>query len=53
MQAKLLAYAESMKNARIKNDMVERPRIHDSGKLVAARLGASYTSRAREQGLGW
>jgi hypothetical protein len=53
MQAKMLAYAESMKNARIKNDMVERPRIHDSGKLVAARLGASYTSRAREQGLGW
>ncbi len=53
LQSKALAYAEAMKNARIKNDMVERPKVHDSGRLVAARLGSSFSGRAREQAWGW
>ncbi len=53
LQAKMLAYAEAMKNARIKNDMIERPKVHDSGRLVAARLGSSFSGRAREQAWGW
>lgn len=51
--AKGAAYAEAMKNARLKNDLLERPKVHQSGRLVAARLGASYSSRAREQAWGW
>ena len=39
LQAKALAYAEAMKNARIKNDMTERPPVNNTSTLVAARRG--------------
>jgi len=51
MQARGLAWSETFKNARLKDDMQERPRFNDTGRLVSARRGGSGRyGLGREQG---
>lgn len=52
LQARSMAWTEAFRNARLKDDMQERPRFNDSGRLVAARRGASSRFGIREQN-GW
>lgn len=49
VQARALAWAEAFKNARIKDDLTERPRINNTGLLVRSR-GGYGGSRGYEQG---
>jgi hypothetical protein len=52
VQAKGLAWSESFKNAKLKDDMKERPRFNNSGVLAASRQGSSTSRYGREQGWG-
>ena len=40
-----MAFAEAFKNAKLKNDMSERPRVNDAGRLVQARRGYGFEDR--------
>lgn len=53
LQARGLAWAEAFKNAKLKNDMGERPKYNDIGRLVRARRrGFGYDRLSRQAG-GW
>lgn len=53
LQARALAWTEAFKNARIKDDLQERPRFNDVGALVQARQGRGYGSRMKIRAGGW
>jgi len=50
LQARSMAWTEAFQNARMKDDMQERPRLNESGRLVAARRGVARGFSTREQG---
>lgn len=53
MQAKSMAWQDAFKNARIKDDLSERPRLHDSGRLAAARSSRTGGGRIKLYAGGW
>lgn len=53
LQARQLGYERMFENARAKDDMRERPRVHPASRLTRARRGGLSTFYQREQGWGW
>lgn len=52
LQARGLAWQEAFKNARLKDDLVERPRLNNTGLLVQSRSGYRMGRASRSAG-GW
>ena len=53
LQARGIAWSDAFRNARLKDDMMERPRYNNVGRLVQSRRGYGNSSYGREQGWGW